>query len=91
MAEDKSHESSARSEAAAERQFVHERGQITRMTMASESSLQHSRLDTGLNTTTTPQSAIDNWRPPAAPAPVPPQGSTSDGSATSEPTSASEK
>lgn len=79
MSEDKSYESAARSDAAAARRVAYERGEITRVTtMADAPTEQRSRLDTGLNTTTTPQSAIDNWGMQASPAPV--QGGTGDNS-----------
>ncbi len=71
MSEDKSYERTARSEAAAARRVAYESGEIVgSRTVADGPTERRSRWDTGLNTSTTPQSAIDNWGTPANPAPV---------------------
>jgi hypothetical protein len=72
MSVEKNDESKARSEAAEARRSAYENAQIAGSRVASGGSLERrSNRDTRLITSTTPQSAIDNWGastvPPSAP------------------------
>jgi hypothetical protein len=87
MSEDKSYERTARSEAAAARRVAYESGEIVgSRAMVDGPEERRSRWDTDLTTTTTPQSAIDNWGAPASPAPVQSETGDPSGAGSSEAT-----